>query len=438
MGSRRTDTGGPTGESSRKEESGLLRTIVARGTPETASGNSDSAAGETVTDGRIPLWRAHNGLRVIALLYALVWFVIMFPAYERPALAVVVMAGMILWTGFTFWRYSKPSGRTDLLVAVDQVVTMALFAACYLVLTEQQLESGRPTVVTIWHASMVTVAAVQWGTFRGLLSGAVAAAANFAMRGYIDPNMWMDTILHVTIGLLLGLASDTARISTERLARALRTEAATAERERLARDIHDSVLQVLARVRGRGRELGGEAAELAALAGEQETALRALVSTGPAETSNGSTDLAAQLRALDSARVNVSVPATKVALPAADASALFSAAREALNNVEEHAGAQAQAWLLLEDLGDEVVLSIRDDGPGIPEGRLERAASEGRMGVAQSIRGRVESLGGTITLDTAEGEGTEWEIHIPRSGTKRGDSAHDGDRARGQHGGATA
>ncbi|WP_017972588.1 MacS family sensor histidine kinase [Actinopolyspora halophila] len=416
----------------------MLRTIVARGTPDTDSGNSASERGETVTDGRIPLWRAHNGLRVIALLYALVWFVIMFPAYARPALAVVVMAGMVCWTAFTFWRYSKPSGRTNRLVAVDQVVCMVLFAACYLVLTEEQLASGQPTVVTIWHASMVTAAAVHWGTFSGLLSGAVAAAANFAMRGYIDPNMWMDTILHVTIGVLLGLASDTARTSTERLAKALRTEAATAERERLARDIHDSVLQVLARVRGRGRELGGEAAELATLAGEQETALRALVSTGPAETSNGSTDLAAQLRALDSGRVSVSVPATKVALPAGDASSLFSVVREALHNVTEHAGPRAQAWVLLEDLGDEVVLSIRDDGPGIPEGRLERASSEGRMGVAQSIRGRVESLGGTITLDTAEGEGTEWEIHFPRSGTERGDAAHGGDRTRGQHGGVTA
>ena len=51
---------------------------------------------------------------------------------------------------------------------------------------------------------------------------------------------------------------------------AAQVEAATRERERLARGIHDSVLQVLALVRRRGEELGGEAAELGRLAGEQE------------------------------------------------------------------------------------------------------------------------------------------------------------------------
>lgn len=69
--------------------------------------------------------------------------------------------------------------------------------------------------------------------------------------------------------------------------------------------------------------------------------------------------------------------------------------------------------VLLEELPDEVVISVRDDGPGIPEGRLDEAAAEGRLGVAKSIRGRVEGLGGTITLDTEPGEGTEWEIRVP-------------------------
>jgi hypothetical protein len=72
-------------------------------------------------------------------------------------------------------------------------------------------------------------------------------------------------------------------------------EAATAERERLARSIHDSVLQVLARVRKRGAEIGGEAAELAALAGEQEVALRSLVASAPHGGDAGET---ADLRAV--------------------------------------------------------------------------------------------------------------------------------------------
>ncbi len=183
------------------------------------------------------------------------------------------------------------------------------------------------------------------------------------------------------------------------------------------RQIHDSVLQVLARVRRRGAELGGEASELAKLAGEQEIALRALVATTPQETTaNGETDLAARLQVLRTGRIHVSTPGNPVRLPEPLSTDLFAVAREALANVEQHAGTAAQAWVLLEELPDAVVLSVRDDGPGIPDGRLEEAAAEGRLGVAKSIRGRVENMGGTIMLDTTPGEGTEWEIRVPRPG----------------------
>ena len=86
----------------------------------------------------------------------------------------------------------------------------------------------------------------------------------------------------------------------------------------------------------------------------------------------------------------------------------------ALSNVDQHAGPGAAAFVLLEDLGDEVVLSIRDDGVGIPPGRLAEASAQGRMGVSKSIVGRAEWLGGVAVLGGAVGEGTEWEIRVPK------------------------
>ena len=71
-----------------------------------------------------------------------------------------------------------------------------------------------------------------------------------------------------------------AEVEAERQ-HAAAVEAASRERERLARGIHDSVLQVLALVQRRGAEAGGEAAELGRLAGEQEAALRSLVGGAP-------------------------------------------------------------------------------------------------------------------------------------------------------------
>jgi DNA-binding NarL/FixJ family response regulator len=61
-----------------------------------------------------------------------------------------------------------------------------------------------------------------------------------------------------------------------------------------------------------------------------------------------------------------------------------AAVANALANVVAHAGAESHAFVLLEDLGDSVVVSIRDDGVGIATGRLDQAVAEGRVGVAKS------------------------------------------------------
>jgi signal transduction histidine kinase len=97
-------------------------------------------------------------------------------------------------------------------------------------------------------------------------------------------------------------------------------------------------------------------------------------------------------------------------------SELTAAVSEALANVRQHAGPDARAWVVVEDLGEAVAVCVRDDGAGIAAERLGEAASEGRLGVAQSIRGRVRDLGGRVDLHTAPGEGTEWEITIDKPG----------------------
>jgi signal transduction histidine kinase len=97
-----------------------------------------------------------------------------------------------------------------------------------------------------------------------------------------------------------------------------------------------------------------------------------------------------------------------------------AAVANALDNVVAHAGAGAHAFVLLEDLGDSVVVSIRDDGVGIPVGRLDQAVAEGRVGVAKSIVGRMNWLGGGARLNTGPDAGTEWELTVPRQGDRDG------------------
>jgi signal transduction histidine kinase len=368
------------------------------------------------TDPTTPLWRGAVLLRVLTLVFAAGVVIKHWDGYARPALAAAVIGVMTLWTGLTSVVYLRESARWQWFTALDLVLSCLLLTSSRLILTHEQLTvTAVPLVPTIWVTGVVAVGAVRGGAIVGTIFGAIVSIFNFGVRGYADTDLTRDAVLLIGVGFVLGLAASSSRRSAERLARALRAEAATAERERLARGIHDGVLQVLARVRKRGAELGGEAAELARLAGEQEVALRSLVAAAPTESSaDGTADLSPRLQVLATGRTQVSVPATPVLLPAAAVAELVLLVRETLANVERHAGTEARAWVLVEDLRDVVVISVRDDGAGIPAGRIEAAAAEGRMGIARSIKGRVSALGGTITLETAPHSGTEWEVRVPR------------------------
>jgi signal transduction histidine kinase len=75
-------------------------------------------------------------------------------------------------------------------------------------------------------------------------------------------------------------------------------------------------------------------------------------------------------------------------------------------------------------------VSVRDDGPGFAPERLAAAAAEGRLGVAQSIRGRIRELGGSAEFVSAPGEGTEVEMRVPRVEIEAGGAGGDARRGR--------
>ncbi|MEU3272218.1 DUF5931 domain-containing protein [Saccharomonospora sp. NPDC006951] len=365
-------------------------------------------------DPATPLWWGTIVLRWITLAFALGAVLVHIDDYRRPWLVWVAFGAMVVWTLVTSFAFSAERSRKGWLVVMDVIVTCAIMLTSPFVLTDSQYVEVAPLVTTVWAAVPAATAGARFGPVGGVVAGLVLAVSTAVAR--LGPNLDVarDGVLLTASGLIVGITAATARRSQAALAQAMRTEAATAERERLARSIHDSVLQVLARVRRRGGELGGEAAELARLAGEQEIALRTLVTTGPAGPTGDSTDLRAALQLLATSRVQVSAPAGEVLLPDEVVTELVDVAREALSNVDKHAGPEARAWVLLEDLGSEVVLTIRDDGPGIAAGTLERAEEEGHLGIAKSMRGRIDTLGGTSVLETAPGAGTEWEFRMPR------------------------
>ena len=367
-----------------------------------------------------PLWRGLVVYRMLTFASAAVVALAALGEYAAPAGVVAVLLAMAAWTAFTGYAYvAGLHAERDLrgrLAVVDLVVTVAVMATTPLVQTPAQLAADAPVMGSIWTPGAVLACAIAHGVGGGLAGAAAVSGALLLVQADWRTELG-DIQLIVLAGLTIGFAATVLRRSAERVRRAIAAEAATAERERLARAVHDGVLQVLGYVRRRGAELGGAAGELGTLAGEQEIALRTMLTTGPAPVDgNGRRDLAAALRMLGSARITVSTPAHPVELPARAVDELVAVVGAALANVAVHVGHDASAWVLLEDLGDAVEISVRDDGPGIPEGRLAAAEAEGRLGVARSMRGRVLDLGGTISCETGPGRGTEWVVQVPREG----------------------
>ena len=364
-----------------------------------------------------PLWRAAQVFRLLSCLYAFGFQIAVNDDLDRPAIGWLLFAVLIGWSIACAVAYLKGFGRRPAWVLAELAIVVALMLSTEFVASDQWALNNQSWPTTLWATNATISAAILFGPIYGMLSGVVIVAASTLAKGVLNYDLGRNAtvVIELAVGLGVGMAAQTARRAHTDLEHAARLAARTEERERLSRQVHDGAIQVLALVSRRGREIGGETAELAELAGEQERALRRLVSSADAEPRIGElTDIGALLRQRASDRVSVSVPADPVLLEAAVAEELAAAAGNALDNAAAHAGPDARAYVLLEDLGDTVTVSIRDDGVGIADGRLEEAVGEGRFGIAKSIVGRMDWLGGSAKLNTGPGCGTEWELTIPR------------------------
>lgn len=338
---------------------------------------------------------------------------------------MVLVGVLVVWSAVAVKAYADRSRRTPLLLGVDLAMAVAGIG-----LTPWLKGDGfNATVAGFWVMAPMMAWAVHWRWRGGLAAAAVISAVDLMSRDGVNQTNYANVFLLMIGGPIVGYLCGSLQLMAAERDEAERAAAAAQERARLARAVHDGVLQVLALVQRRGAEIGGDAAELGRLAGEQESALRALIrqqdavtssawasSTSPPAAEPAETDLAAALDALSSRRapsVSVATPGHGVLLPAATVRELVDAVGACLDNVAVHVGEAAPAWVLLEDLGDRVVVSVRDEGGGIPQGRLEQAQGEGRLGVSESICGRLRDLGGSAELSTGS-YGTEWELTVPR------------------------
>jgi signal transduction histidine kinase len=363
------------------------------------------------------MWRVVSLYRVITLVYAAVLIIRDHGSYAHPGAGLAALAVMAGWTAVTVAAYRRPAARVPWMLAADLCVAIVLVLSTRWIDTAARISAGAPTIPSAWAAAPVLACAVAGGPWAGLGTGLLVCAADFAEHPVLPARgTFNQTVLLLIAGGIGGWVVRLSLRAEAEIERAARMDAAVSERERIARGIHDSVLQVLALVSSRGRALGGEAAELGRLAGEQEAALRTLLTAdGQPGPERGLLDVRGLVEPLGDARITVSCPATPVLLPAMTATALGGAVTAALDNVARHAGSGARAWVLVEDEGWQVRVSVRDDGAGFADGRLAAAAAEGRLGVSHSIAGRLREVGGTACVTSSPGAGTEVELRVGRT-----------------------
>ena len=197
-----------------------------------------------------------------------------------------------------------------------------------------------------------------------------------------------------------------------RLGRSLAAERAervrSQERAEMAAHLHDSVLQTLTLMQMRA----DDPREVAALARRQQRELRAWLAAGGEA---GEDRFAAALRAAaeeveDAYRITVDVVAVGDADLDEPAAALVAATREALTNAAKFAADAGPVSVYAEVWPEQIEAFVRDRGPGFDPDRLP----EDRRGVRESIVGRMQRHGGTATIVSVPGSGTEVVLSIAR------------------------
>lgn len=189
------------------------------------------------------------------------------------------------------------------------------------------------------------------------------------------------------------------------------------ERADIAAHLHDSVLQTLSMI----QRVSTSPADVARLARTQERELRQwLYEDSPAT----GTSLAADLRDLaasieDIADTTIDTVVVGDGAPTENTIALLQATREALLNAVRH-GAPPVA-LYMEVGPGEVEVSVRDHGPGFEPADVPAD----RLGVRESMVGRVTRRGGNVEIRRAPNSGTEVRMRMPWHHSTASEAEHD-------------
>ncbi|GAA3477578.1 sensor histidine kinase [Streptomyces yanii] len=283
---------------------------------------------------------------------------------------------------------------------------------------------------------------MRWGLPAVVVTSAAAITGFVLHSGQITPGAFIGPLLGAAVAIATVLGYDALFRESERrrklieelvstraeLAVAERTAGTLAERERLAREIHDTLAQGLSSIqlllRAAERTLPPDAPATAHVRRAREAAQENLAEArrfvralSPPDLENGS--LAGALERLcarttgPDLAVQFAVSGTPVELPTPYEVALLRTAQSALANTVQHAAAR-RAEITLSFMDTSVSLDVVDDGRGFSPGApaVSRDTETSGFGLP-AMRARAGSLGGTLSVESAPGQGTALALTLP-------------------------
>jgi signal transduction histidine kinase len=238
----------------------------------------------------------------------------------------------------------------------------------------------------------------------------------------------ISTIIGAFISSIIIQSTDRQRLiddltrSRANLMRVEREAGRLTERQRLARDIHDTLAQHFTSVimhlsaakHSNPESVQSEVQQAEDAAREGLTEIRRIVlDMQPEQIEKASLieaveELAARWSAENRVQVKMNVTGTPHSLPSSAETALLRISQEAMHNINKHAQAKNVniTFSFMEDL---FVMDIADDGLGFEVSKIKNGFG------MKTMRNRAEELGGTLTIESEQGIGTAIAVSIPIS-----------------------
>ncbi|WP_329444240.1 sensor histidine kinase [Streptomyces canus] len=348
------------------------------------------------------------------------------PVRVTAAALLVPLVPLFLRVGRPLLRQDPPDARRALtylgammalflpsaiLVGETRLMTFALVPQCFMTLRMR----WAPTAVAVINLAPVAGWALLWRPseqdvfFNGVFA-VVTLVFSVAVGSYVIRIIEQSQERAALIAEL-----DSSRHEVSRLSAA---HGALTERQRMAREIHDTLAQgftsLLMLIQAVGAELDHDMPQARRhLALMDETArqnlaeARALVADGTPADLAGATLPDALFRLTARHFAKLAVTGRVRPLPAGAEVVALRSCQEALTNCRKHAGSSATVTIDLDYADENLTLSVRDDGHGFDPG----AACDG-YGLA-GLRARATEVGGTVRVHSAPGGGTTVTVRLP-------------------------